>query len=104
MKIRQEEENWQDADDDNKPSVNYGLYRDLNEAEKQFISYQEKLRLTREQRLKIDKEEKVTVTSIVRSFMDKKNKHRAGKMAGQMKYGTDKCRDEMNKMNFLLGG
>ncbi len=103
-RIRMEEEAWSLAEDDDKPPINMGLYRDLNEAEKQYITYQEKLRLTREQRLKIDKEEKVTVTSLVRAFMDAKNREKAGKLAGAMAYGADRCKKDMTKMNFLLGG
>lgn len=103
-RIKMQEEAWQQADDDDKPPLNNGLYRDLNDAEKQYIDYQKNLKLTREQRLKTDREEKVTITAIVRGLMDAKNKEKAGQMAGQMAYSTDKCRDDMLKMNLLLGG
>lgn len=103
-RIKQQEQAWQEADEDDKPPLNMGLYKDVNEAEKQYIDYQKNLRLTREQRLKTDREEKITIAAIVRAFLDAKNKEKAGKMAGQMAYSTDKCRDDMTKMNFLLGG
>lgn len=103
-RIKQQEQEWKDADDDNKPPLNMGLYRDLNDAEKQYVSYQEKLKLTREQRLKTDREEKITIAAMVRAFLDAKNKERAGKLAGQMAYSTSQCKDDMTKMNFLLSG
>lgn len=102
-KIKQQEELWREADEDEKPQINMGLYKDLNEAEKQFIDYHQKLKLTREQRLKTDKEEKITMTSIVRSFLDANVKKHAGDVAGYMAYSTEKCREDMTKMNLLLG-
>ena len=100
---KMQEESWRDANDDDKPPLNMGIYKDLNEAEKQYVMYQEKLKITREQRLKTDREEKITITAIVRAFMDAKNKEKAGKLAGQMAYSTNKCQIELTKMTFLLG-
>ena len=92
-----------DDDEDRRPPPQY-LYTDLDKAEQQYVKYQEKLRLTREQRLKTDREEKITITSLVRAFMDAKNRKEVGDMAGAMSYYTKACKDDMNKMNFLIGG
>lgn len=94
---------YYEDEDDARPPSQY-LYSDLDKAEQQYVKYQEKLRLTREQRLKIDREEKITITSLVRAFMDAQNRKEIGDMAGVMSYSTKKCREDMNKMNFLIGG
>jgi len=91
-----------DDDEERRPPAQY-LYQDLDKAEQQYVKYQEKLKLTREQRLKTDREEKITIAAIVREFQDAENKHRAGEMAGQLSYYTNKCKEDMLKMQFLIG-
>ncbi len=103
-RIKQQEEAWQLAQEDDKPPLNMGLYKDINDAEKQYVDYQKNMKLTREQRLKTDKEEKITISGIVRAFLEAENREKAGKMAGQMGYSTNKCKEDMTKQNFLLGG
>ena len=102
--IKEAWEAYQDRDDDDerRPPPQY-LYQDLERAEQQYVKYQEKLKLTREQRLKTDREEKLTVVSVVRDFMDRENRQRAGDIAGQLSFFTEKCREDMLKMQFLLG-
>jgi len=90
-------------EEDRRPPPQY-LYNDLDKAEQQYVKYQEKLRLTREQRLKTDREEKITISSLVRAFMDAKNRKDIGDMAGNMSYYTNSCKEDMNKMDFLIGG
>lgn len=92
-----------DEDEEKRPPPQY-LYQDLDKAEQQYVKYQEKLKMTREQRLKTDKEEKITITSMVRAFLDAQNRQESGDMAGQMSYYGKKCRQDMDKMNFLIGG
>lgn len=100
--IKNQLEDYRDGDDTH-PPPQY-LYKDLSDAEERYIKYQTKLNLTREQRLKSNREEKITITGLVQAFQDKKNRADAGNTAGVFSYFTDKCRDDMNKMNFLLGG
>lgn len=102
--IKEQLEQYYDNDDeDARPPPQY-LYKDLSEAEARYVKYQEKLKLTREQRLKTDKEEKITIAAMVRSFLDAQNRHKSGEMAGQMAYGMKRCKEDMDKMQFLLGG
>lgn len=93
---------YNDDDEERRPPPQY-LYQDLDKAEAAYVKYQEKLKLTREQRLKTDREEKITIAAIVREYQDIKNRERAGEMAGQLSYYTDKCKEDMLKMQFLLG-
>lgn len=93
---------YNDDDEERRPPPQY-LYQDLDKAEQQYVKYQEKLKLTREQRLKTDREEKITIAAIVREYQDMQNRQRAGDVAGQLSYYTDKCKEDMLKMQFLLG-
>lgn len=93
---------YADDDEERRPPPQY-LYQDLDKAEIQYVKYQEKLKLTREQRLKTDREEKITIAAIVKELQDAKNRHKAGEMAGQLSYFTDKCKEDMLKMQFLIG-
>lgn len=101
--MKEQIQEYFDSDEEDRPPINLTLYKDLEAAEKQYVQYQEKLRLTREQRLKTDKEEKITIAALVRSFLDAQNKDRAGQMAGQMDFFTTKCKNDMLKMQLLLG-
>jgi hypothetical protein len=94
---------YEQAPIDAKPPLNQQLYQDMERAEKQYVGYHEKLRLTREQRLKTDEEQRVTVSSLVRSFLDAKVRQEVGDMAGTMAYSTKKCKEDMKKRQFLLG-
>jgi hypothetical protein len=96
------EKYYDDDDEERRPPPQY-LYQDIDKAEQQYIKYQEKLKLTREQRLKTDREEKITIAAIVRDFQDAENRNRAGEVAGQLSYYTNKCKEDMLKMQFLLG-
>lgn len=93
---------YDDDDEDRRPPPQY-LYKDLETAEQQYVKYQEKLKLTREQRLKTDREEKITIAAIIRDFQDMENRNRAGEVAGQLSYYTNKCKEDMLKMQFLIG-
>lgn len=93
----------EDDDDDKRPPPQY-LYKDLNDAEQRYLKYQEKLNLTRQQRMKENREEDVTISSIVKELLDKKNKRDADKLAGELDFFKRKAREEMNGMDFLLGG
>jgi hypothetical protein len=101
--IRQQMNEYEQAPIDAKPPLNQQLYQDMERAEKQYVGYHEKLRLTREQRLKTDEEQRVTVSSLVRSFLDAKVRQEVGDMAGTMAYSTKKCKEDMKKRQFLLG-
>lgn len=101
--IKDQLEEWRSSEDGGNPPPQY-LYKDLSDAEERYIKYQTKLSLTREQRLKNNREEKITITRLVQALQDKKNRAEAGKSAGVFNYFKDKCKDDMNKMNFLLGG
>ena len=41
---------------------------------------------------------------MVAALQEAQNKTKAGRTAGLMNYFTKRCRDDMNKMSFLLGG
>lgn len=101
--IKEQTQARRDAPEDDKPPINLSLYQNLENAEKQYVNYQEKLKMTRQQRLKTDKEHKTTITSLVREFLDMETKHKAGNLAGKMAYYKKTCKDDMSKMNFLLG-
>ena len=102
--IKEQLERYYDEDEDERrPPAQY-LYQDLDKAEQSYIKYQEKLKLTREQRLKTDREEKITVSSLVREFKDMEKRARSGAIAGTLSYFTQKCKDDMVKMEFLIGG
>jgi hypothetical protein len=95
---------YEDNDDEDKRPPPQYLYKDLNEMEKRYVDYQEKLNLTREQRLKAHREEKVNISTIVRGLLDKKNKEEAGRTAGVMSFFAQRAKDDMDKMKYLLGG
>ena len=92
-----------DDDDTRRPPAQY-LYKDLNDAQNQYIKSQEKLNITRQQRLKENKEEDITVSSIVQNLLDKRNRADADRMAGELDYFAKQCKTDMDKMDFLLGG
>lgn len=102
--IKEQLKEYYDDDEDGirKPPPQY-LYQDLDKAEQAYIKYQEKLKLTREQRLKTDREEKITVSSLVREFQDLERRTKGGEVAGQLSYFTEACKNDMVKMQFLLG-
>lgn len=104
--IKNEIESFRNADDDDdnrRPPPQY-LYKDLNDAQSQYVKYQEKLNLTRQQRLKENKEENITISSIVENLLDKRNRAEADRLAGEMDYFARRCKTDMDKMDFLLGG
>ena len=93
----------EDDDDDKRPPPQY-LYKDLNDAEQRYLKYQEKLNLTRQQRMKDNREESVTISSIVKELIDKKSRRDADRLAGELDFFNRTAREEMNGMDFLLGG
>lgn len=93
----------EDDDDDKRPPPNY-LYKDLGDAEGRYVKYQEKLNLTRQQRMKDNREEDITISSVVKELLDKKNRRAADKLAGELDFFNRSARDEMNAMDFLIGG
>jgi len=93
-----------DGDDDTRRPPPQYLYKDLNEAQNQYVKYQEKLNLTRQQRLKENREEDITISSIVTNLLDKRNRAEADRLAGELDYFTKRCKTDMDKMDFLLGG
>jgi len=95
---------YRDSDDEDKRPPPQYLYKDLNDAESRYARYHKDMNLTREQRLKTNREERITITSMVSSLLEARNRAKAGNTAGMMSYFTDKCRDDMNKMDFLIGG
>ncbi len=101
--IKEQLEHYYDEDEEERRPPPQYLYQDLDKAEQAYVKYQEKLKLTREQRLKTDREEKVTVASIVREYQDAEKRSRGGEIAGQLSYFTQRCKDDMVKMNFLIG-
>lgn len=101
--IKEQLERYYDEDEEERRPPPQYLYQDLDKAEQAYVKYQEKLKLTREQRLKTDREEKVTVASIVREYKDMEKRQKDGEMAGQLSYFTKKCKDDMLKMQFLIG-
>lgn len=102
--VKKQLEDYYDEENEEIRPPSLQLYQDMDKAEQQYVKYQEKLRLTREQRLKTDREEKITITSLVRAFLDAQTRQKVGDLAGQMSYYTNVCKDDMNKMNFLIGG
>ena len=101
--IKEQLELYYDEDEqERRPPPQY-LYQDLDKAETAYVRYQEKLKLTREQRLKTDREERVTVSSLVREYRDMEKRQRGGDIAGELSYFTQKCKDDMVKMQFLIG-
>jgi hypothetical protein len=96
------EQYYDDDEEERRPPPQY-LYQDLDKAEQAYVKYQEKLKLTREQRLKTDREEKITVSSLVREYRDMEKRQRGGQVAGELSYFTKKCKDDMVKMQFLIG-
>lgn len=105
IQIKDALEQYQNDDDgeDKRPPPQF-LYKDLNEMEKRYIEYQQKLNLTREQRLKANREETLNISTIVRGLLDKKNREESGRTAGTMAFFSKNARDDMNKMKYLLGG
>lgn len=101
--IKEQLERYYDEDEEERRPPPQYLYQDLDKAEQAYVKYQEKLKLTREQRLKTDREEKVTVASLVREYQDVEKRLRGGEIAGQLSYFTQKCKDDMVKMSFLIG-
>lgn len=101
--IKDQLEIYRDDEESGHPPPQY-LYKDLSDAEDRYMKYQKSMNLTREQRLKSNREEKITITRMVQSLQDKRNRAEAGKTAGIFNYFADQCRDDMDKMNFLLGG
>lgn len=102
--IKDELQKFKEGDDDNgRPPPQY-LYKDLNELETRYIKYQEKLSLTRQQRLKEDRGSEVNIHTIVQGLLDKKTRAKADKLAGEMDYFRNTCKEDMSKMEFLLGG
>jgi hypothetical protein len=101
--IKEQLERYYDEDEEERRPPPQYLYQDLDKAETAYVKYQEKLKLTREQRLKTDREEKVTVTSLVREYQDAEKRRGGGQIAGQLSYFTQRCKDDMVKMGFLLG-
>jgi len=102
--IKTELEAFKDADDDDaRPPPQY-LYKDLNDSEQRYIKYQRELNLTRQQRMKDNREEDVTIATIVQGLLDKRNRADADRLAGEMGYFSKRCRNDMDKMDFLLGG
>jgi hypothetical protein len=104
--IKDELQAYKNADDDDdlkRPPAQY-LYKDLGDAEKRYVDYQQKLNLTREQRLKNNKEENISIASIVQNLLDKRLRAETDRMAGELDYFTKRGLDDMNKMDFLLGG
>ena len=91
-----------EGEDEKGPSLY--LYQELTKAEQQYVTYKEKLTLTREQRLKKGEESKLNIVTIVRAYQEEKNRKNAGRMAGEMAYFTAACKDDMTKMDFLMGG
>lgn len=91
-----------DTEEDRRPPPLH-LYKDLNDMESRYARYHKDMNITREQRLKANREEKITITSMVSALQDIKNRHKAGQSAGMMSYFSKKCRDDMTKMEFLLG-
>jgi hypothetical protein len=102
IKDAMDQYNDTDEEGDKRPPQQY-LYKDLNEMEKRYVDYQEKLNLTREQRLKAHREEKVNISTIVRGLMDRKTKEEAGRTAGVMAFYAGKAKQDMDKMKYLLG-
>jgi hypothetical protein len=92
-----------DDDDTRRPPAQY-LYKDLNDAQNQYVKYQEKLNLTRQQRLKENKEESITISSIVTNLLDRRSRADADKLAGELDHFAKRCKTDMDKMDFLLGG
>lgn len=101
--IKEAVQSYRDDDDEDKRPPPQYLYKDLNDAENRYAKYHKDMNLTREQRLKTNREEKITITSMVSSLQEAQNKHKAGQAAGMMSYFSKRCRDDMNKMDFLLG-
>lgn len=101
--IKTELQRYSDDESEDKRPPQQWLYKDLQEAEKQYVSYQEKLKLTREQRLKTDNEEKVNISTLVRSYLDSINREKAGNLAGEIAFAASKCKEDMSKMRYLLG-
>lgn len=101
--IKETVQAYRDNDDEDKRPPPQHLYKDLNEAETRYARYHKDMNITREQRLKTNREEKITITSMVSALQEAQNKHKAGQAAGLMSYFSKKCRDDMNKMDFLLG-
>lgn len=102
--IKNELKRFQDDDDDDtRPPPQY-LYKDLNDLETRYMKYQEKLSLTRQQRLKDNRESDINIASIIQNLQDKRNRADADRLAGEMNYFKNRCKSDMDKMNFLLGG
>ena len=104
IQIKDAVQAYRDDDSEDKRQPPQYLHKDLNDAESRYTKYHKDLNITREQRLKMNREEKITIASMVSSLQEAENKHKAGQAAGVMSYFSKKCRDDMNKMEFLLGG
>lgn len=100
--IKESIEKFKSGDDDRPPSQ--FLYNDLDKAELRYVKYQEKLNLTRQQRMKHDTEEDITISTIVQNLMDKRARADADRLAGEMNFFKKRCKEDMGKMDFLLGG
>jgi hypothetical protein len=96
-------EAYDTKDDSESGRMSTYMFKDLNDAEQRYIKYQEKLNLTREQRLRNTKEQKVSVSTLVRAFLERKNREEAGKTAGILAHYQERCKEDMSKYKFLLG-
>jgi len=93
--------NKEDPEENQKPAL--WMFEQLNKSEQQYVKYKEKLYQTREQRLKKGEESKINIATIVQAFRDRNNRKKGGVLAGEMAYFTRRCKDDMTKMDFLLG-
>jgi len=84
--------------------LTYGLYDTLEKAEKRFVDYQKILNVTREKRLSKDKEQKETIHTIVQTYRNKLARQELGRRAGLMDIFREKCKEDMSKYRYLLGG
>lgn len=82
----------------------HGLYETLEKAEKRFVDYQKILNVTRERRLSKDKEQKEDIHTIIQTYRGELARNELGRQAGLMDIFKDKCKEDMNKFRYLLGG
>jgi hypothetical protein len=102
-RVRRHIKRTEEESQDGNPLI-YGLYDTLEKAEKRFVDYQKILSVTREKRLQKDKEQKETIHTVVQTYRNKMARQELGRRAGLMEIFQEKCKEDMSKYRYLLGG
>jgi len=103
-RIRRHIRRAEQLNEEDGPPMVHGLYETLEKSEKRFVDYQKILNVTRERRLSKDKEQTENIHTIVMAYKTDIARQEMGRQAGLMEIFKEKCKDDMDKFRYLLGG